>query len=53
MRYCPRHLLLTSLMQHYAWFFWFHDPRARKVKTVLKRLLGRKTGMRNEHGFAK
>lgn len=40
LRYCPRHLLLTSLVQHYAWFFWFHDPRARKLRRALKHLLG-------------
>jgi GT2 family glycosyltransferase len=37
--YCPRHLMLTSLLQHYAWYLWFHDPRARRLKGFLKRFL--------------
>src|SRR5204862_1999470 len=64
MRYCPRHLLLTSLIQHYARFFWFHDPRAQRLRKVVKRLFGRSEPLRangetlgtrekrNDHGLA-
>jgi hypothetical protein len=39
--YCPRHLLIPSLVQHYGWFLWFHHPWARTLKRLLRRMLGR------------
>jgi GT2 family glycosyltransferase len=64
MRYCPWYLLVTSLIQHYARFFWFNDPRAQRLRRVVKRLFGRSQPSggaeemlgtrekRNEHGLA-
>ena len=41
LRYCPRRFLLTSLVRHYAWFLWYNDPKTRKLKSFVKRILPR------------
>jgi GT2 family glycosyltransferase len=39
LRYCPRRYLLSSLVRHYAWFLWYNDPKTRKLKNFVKRML--------------
>jgi GT2 family glycosyltransferase len=41
LRYCPRRFLLSSLVRHYAWFLWYNDPKTRKFKNFMKRILPR------------
>ncbi len=39
--YCPRWLVLPSLLQHYARFFWYHSPAFRAFRRLVRREMAR------------